>query len=67
MLLALRAGILPIPLDQLHNISDMDQIGTIPGAGQQISIVLVLAFLSGFSERLSSALVKRVEDRVEAG
>jgi hypothetical protein len=45
----------------------MDQIGTIPGAGQQISIVLVLAFLSGFSERLSSALVKRVEDRVEAG
>ena len=67
VLLALRAGILPIPLDQLHNISDMDQIGTIPGAGQQISIVLVLAFLSGFSERLSSALVKRVEDRVEAG
>lgn len=64
VLLALRAGILPIPLDELHNIDDLDQIGNSAAAGQQISIVLVFAFLSGFSERLSSALVKRVEDRV---
>jgi len=64
VLLALRAGILPIPLDQLHNLDDLDQIGNSAAAGQQISIVLVFAFLSGFSERLSTALVKRVEDRV---
>lgn len=64
VLLALRAGILPIPLDQLHAISDMDQIGTIPGAGQQISVVLVLAFLSGFSERLGNSLISRVENRL---
>ena len=64
VLLALRAGMLPIPLDQLQNIDDLDEIGKSAAASQQISIVLVLAFLSGFSERLSSAMVKRVEDRV---
>jgi hypothetical protein len=64
VLLALRAGILPIPLDELHKLDDLDQIGNSAAAGQQISIVLVFAFLSGFSERLSTALVKRVEDRV---
>lgn len=64
VLLALRAGILPIPLDELHNLDDLDQISNSPAAGQQISIVLVFAFLSGFSERLSTALVKRVENRV---
>ncbi|MBC08045.1 hypothetical protein [Thalassospira sp.] len=64
VLLALRAGMLPIPLDELHKIDDLDQISQSAAAGQQISIVLVFAFLSGFSERLSTALVKRVEDRV---
>lgn len=64
VLLALRAGILPIPLDELHNLDDLDQISNSAAAGQQISIVLVFAFLSGFSERLSTALVKRVENRV---
>lgn len=64
VLLALRAGMLPIPLDQLHNLDDLDQIGNSAAAAQQISIVLVFAFLSGFSERLSSTLVKRVEDRL---
>ncbi|NIY74399.1 hypothetical protein HED22_01950 [Thalassospira sp. HF15] len=64
VLLALRAGMLPIPLDELHKIDDLDQISQSASAGQQISIVLVFAFLSGFSERLSTALVKRVEDRV---
>lgn len=64
VLLALRAGILPIPLDDLQKIDDLDQISQSASAGQQISIVLVFAFLSGFSERLSTALVKRVEDRV---
>lgn len=66
VLLALRAGILPIPLDELHKLDDLDQIGNSAAAGQQISIVLVFAFLSGFSERLSTALVKRVEDRVSS-
>ena len=64
VLLALRAGMLPIPLDELHKIDDLDEISQSAAAGQQISIVLVFAFLSGFSERLSTALVKRVEDRV---
>jgi hypothetical protein len=64
VLLALRAGMLPIPLDELHKIDDLDQIGQSASAGQQIAIVLVFAFLSGFSERLSTALVKRAEDRV---
>ncbi|MBS8272749.1 hypothetical protein DYI21_04045 [Thalassospira tepidiphila] len=64
VLLALRAGMLPIPLDELHKIDDLDEISQSAAAGQQISIVLVFAFLSGFSERLSNALVKRVEDRV---
>jgi hypothetical protein len=64
VLLALRAGMLPIPLDELHKLDDLDQISQSANAGQQISIVLVFAFLSGFSERLSTALVKRVEDRV---
>lgn len=64
VLLALRAGILPIPLDELHNLDDLDQISNSTAAGRQISIVLVFAFLSGFSERLSTALVKRVENRV---
>ena len=64
VLLALRAGMLPIPLDELHKLDDLDQISQSASAGQQLSIVLVFAFLSGFSERLSTALVKRVEDRV---
>ena len=64
VLLALRAGILPIPLDELHNLDDLDQISNSPVAGQQMSIVLVFAFLSGFSERLSTALVARVENRL---
>ena len=64
VLLALWAGMLPIPLDELHKIDDLDEISQSAAAGQQISIVLVFAFLSGFSERLSTALVKRVEDRV---
>ncbi|MHC8493538.1 hypothetical protein ACTU44_12610 [Thalassospira sp. SM2505] len=67
VLLALRAGILPIPLDELHNLDDLDQISNSAVAGQQMSIVLVFAFLSGFSERLSTALVKRVENRVTSG
>jgi hypothetical protein len=64
VLLALRAGMLPVPLDELHNLDDLDQISSSSAAGQQMSIVLVFAFLSGFSERLSTALVRRVENRV---
>lgn len=64
VLLALRAGILPIPLEELHNLDDLDQISSSPVAGQQLSIVLVFGFLSGFSERLSSALVRKVENRL---
>ncbi len=64
VLFALRAGMLPIPLDDLHNLDDLDQISSSSPAGRQLSIVLVFAFLSGFSERLSTALVRRVENRV---
>ncbi|MFH1803586.1 MAG: hypothetical protein ABID63_01700 [Pseudomonadota bacterium] len=62
-LLLLSAGILPISLDRLHGLADMDDVTTIQGSGQ-MAVVLIAAFLSGFSERLGPALINRVERRV---
>ncbi|MCC9622806.1 hypothetical protein LPB41_14015 [Thalassospira sp. MA62] len=63
VLLAVRGGILPIPLDELGKLDDLEDVINTQVGGQQLSIVLVLAFLSGFSERLSSSFIQRFEGR----
>ena len=68
-LLIVRADIVPDHLDQLQAIRDLNSLsGLTTGAdsGQQVAIMLLIAFLAGFSERMVKAILQTVEDRIRA-
>ncbi len=68
-LLIVRADIVPDHLDQLQAIRDLNSLsGLTAGAdsGQQVAIMLLIAFLAGFSERMVKAILQTVEDRIRA-
>ncbi|WP_147253044.1 hypothetical protein [Thalassospira profundimaris] len=68
-LLIVRADIIPDRLDQLQAIRDLNELGSLKldaDSGQQVAIMLLLAFLAGFSERLVKAILQTVEGRIRA-
>ncbi|AUG52871.1 hypothetical protein [Thalassospira marina] len=68
-LLIVRAGIVPDSLSQLQAIRDLNDLGTLKlsdESGQQVAIMLLIAFLAGFSERLVKAILQTVEGRIRA-
>ncbi|WP_143589643.1 hypothetical protein [Thalassospira mesophila] len=68
-LLVIRAGIVPESLNQLQAIKDLNDIGTnslAADTGQQVAIMLLIAFVAGFSERLVKAILQTVEGRIRA-
>ena len=68
-LLAIRADLVPDSLNQLQAIKDLNDIGTAglaANSGQQVAIMLLIAFVAGFSERLVKAILQTVEGRIRA-
>ncbi|WP_073954389.1 hypothetical protein [Thalassospira sp. TSL5-1] len=68
-LLIVRANIIPDNLDQLQAIRDLNDLGSLKldaDSGQQVAIMLLIAFLAGFSERLVKVILQTVEGRIRA-